>query len=272
AKRAGSDHAAQTFTATVDADGRFALPLAGLRPDTYRLRLQSMHVNGAMTQQSLELTIDRARGPDLNDLQAQWSVVRAKRAIFAGDPEARRFLVDPELASDKTGQTRRGLAVLHGVVTPPAPVELDRVTASRVYLSDAAWLEARVGWGEPTRNTFWFSDKFNRGIFLFLKDRLYDKGLYAHADSSYVFATGGNWKTLTATVGLRDGASKQGSAIFAVLGDGREVYRSALLRAGESAEVKADITGVKRLELVAKGGEGHTSNAWAVWLDPQVSR
>ena len=102
--------------------------------------------------------------------------------------------------------------------------------------------------------------------------RFYEKGLYAHSPSRYVFRLGRQWRTLTATVGLCDGAADQGSAIFSVRGDGKEIYRSALLRVGQQAEVFVDISKVDKLELVAEPGEGHNFNSWAIWASPKVRR
>ena len=102
--------------------------------------------------------------------------------------------------------------------------------------------------------------------------KVYPKGLYAHADSSYVFPLNGGWRTFTATVGLRDGAGSQGSAVFTVSGDGRELHRTPIMRPGGSKEIRLDVAGVKSLELRATGGEGHNRNAWSIWVDPKIER
>src|SRR5205807_6702679 len=115
------------------------------------------------------------------------------------------------------------------------------------------------------RNYFWFDDHIQNGVFLTLGGRFYDKGLYAHSPARFVFPVARKWKTFAATVGLRDGAHPQGSAIFTVRGDGRELYRSRLLRVGDGEDVKVDITKVKELELLTDGGEGHNHNSWAIW-------
>jgi hypothetical protein len=140
------------------------------------------------------------------------------------------------------------------------------------FLSDAAWTDAKVGWGQVARNYFWFDQGIQNGIFLTLGGRFYDKGLYAHSAARYAFALNGKWKTFTATIGLRDGAHIEGSAIFTVRGDGRELYRSRMLRVGEQAEVRVDIAQVKELELLTEGGEGHNHNSWAIWAEPKVQR
>jgi hypothetical protein len=82
----------------------------------------------------------------------------------------------------------------------------------------------------------------------------------------------GKWITFTATIGLRDGADLQGSTVFTVRGDGRQLYRSRMLRVGEQEAVKVNISHVEKLELLTEGGEGHNYNSWAIWAEPKVLR
>ncbi len=130
----------------------------------------------------------------------------------------------------------------------------------------------KVGWGKVARNFNWFDDSIHDGVFLRLGGHIYDKGLYAHASSRYVFPVAEKWQRFRATIGLRDGASAQGSAIFIVRGDGKELYYSPILRAGGTEEIDLEIAGVKELELLADGAEGHNHNCWAIWAAPRVSR
>lgn len=57
-----------------------------------------------------------------------------------------------------------------------------------------------------------------------------------------------------------------------VRGDGRELYRSRVLRVGASAAVKVSVAGMRQLELIAEGGEGHVHNSWAIWAEPELRR
>jgi hypothetical protein len=45
-----------------------------------------------------------------------------------------------------------------------------------------------------------------------------------------------------------------------------------LFRVGRSGDLRLDVTGVKRLELLADGGEGHVHNSWAIWAAPLLVR
>ena len=114
--------------------------------------------------------------------------------------------------------------------------------------------------------------QIQNGVFLMLSGLFYDKGLYAHSPARYVFTVGQKWKTFSATIGLRDGAQTQGSAIFIVRGDGRELFRSRILRVGQQARLNVEITQVNELELQTQGGEGHPHNSWAIWVEPKLQR
>jgi len=158
------------------------------------------------------------------------------------------------------------------VLFPPVPFDLATVQGDSVFLSDAAWSAANVGWGQVARNYFWFDEHIQNGVFITLGGKFYDKGLYAHSSARFIFPLAAKWKTFTAIIGLRDGANIQGSAIFTVRGDGRELYRSRMLRVGERADVRVDISQVKELELLTEGGEGHNHNSWAIWAQPKLQR
>jgi hypothetical protein len=67
------------------------------------------------------------------------------------------------------------------------------VRSEHVFLSDAVWTDARVGWRQVARNSFWFDDRFRNGVFLQLAGRFYDEGLYAHSPPRYTFRVEGKW-------------------------------------------------------------------------------
>jgi tetratricopeptide (TPR) repeat protein len=187
-------------------------------------------------------------------------------AIKARDPDRGRIAFAAlHVSQKKFDAARAELAELR-------PISLANIASDRVFLSDVEWKIAQVGWGAPARNHAWFDEKSHPGVVLIVHGRLYSKGLYAHSPSRYTFALDGKWKHFTGTLGLRDGAHEQGSAVFIVRGDGRELYRSATLRVNASARVKLDVTGINELELLTEPGEAHNHNSWAVWAEPLVQR
>jgi hypothetical protein len=259
----------------VHKDGSANLDMDGLRPeswDHWHLKLARLHVNGASFAQEFHLRYDASSAPDAAALNEQWIVDRAEMAVMRHQPEAPQFVNDESLAAAPMPEAARKLRLLRAVLNPPVPFDLASVQGDSAFLSDAAWTDAQVGWGQVARNHYWFDEHIQDGVFLMLGGRFYDKGLYAHSSARYAFPLAGKWKTFTATIGLRDGAQIQGSAVFTVRGDGRELYRSRMLRVGEQADVKVDISQVKELELLTAGGEGHNFNSWAIWVEPKVQR
>ncbi len=268
------DHGARTFPCLVK-DGRFTLDLAGLkigRERQFHLLISKLHVNGATGGEEFPLTFDSASAPDVARLNAEFLVDHAALAVANSRPEARDLVSDAAIAAAPTPEATRKLRALRAVLEPAAPFDLATVSGDSAFLSDAAWTDAKVGWGQVVRNYFSFDRNVQNLVLLTLGGQIFDKGLYAHSSARYVFPVAGKWKTLTATIGLQDGAADQGSAIFTVRGDGHELYRSKMLRVGQRAEVKVKITRVKELELLTEGGEGHNHNSWAIWAEPRVQR
>lgn len=149
----------------------------------------------------------------------------------------------------------------------PAPGALP-ATVKVAALSDLAWDSATVGYAHPLRDR---SLVEGSGDFPLLRsgERIYEKGIFAHAPSRLVFHTAGDWKRFISMIGLQRGG---GSAVFVVRGDGRELYRSSLLQNDETAMVNVDITGMKTLELVTEASPDGNGHAWSVWFDPQLRR
>lgn len=192
--------------------------------------------------------------------------------LLERQPEARDHLSDAAIAQAATPEARRQLRILRAVIEPVSPVALAQVAGDRAFLSDVIWIDAKVGWGKPARNHYWFDEQVQDAVFLKLDGKVFEKGLFAHAPSRYAFALDARWKTLSATIGLRDGALAEGSVVFIVRGDGRELYRSPIMRPGASRPVEVDISGVQELELLTEGGEGHNHHAWSIWVDLLVRR
>lgn len=266
-----SDHNARTFPVLM-RNGQFMLELGGLPPGTYHLKLASLHANGATTTLRFRFGFDGSGRPDIAALNTAWVVWRAENAVMTRQPGARGLLTDEAIAAAPTPEAERKLRLLRTVAIPPAPDDLASVRGDHAFLSDVTWTSASVGWGQVARNYFWFDERMQRGVFLTLGGQFYDKGLYAHSPSRHAFGVNRNWRTFSSLIGLRDGAQKQGSAVFIVRGDGRELYRSRILRVGDRDKVRVDIDQVKELELLTEGGEGHNHNAWAIWVEPKVER
>jgi len=97
-------------------------------------------------------------------------------------------------------------------------------------------------------------------------------GLYAHAPSRYVYDLGGKWKTLRGEAGLHAAQQPYGSVVFVIKADGKELFRSPIIRKSAKASYEVDMKGVKTLELVVEDGGNGNGNDWGLWLDPSLSR
>lgn len=137
-----------------------------------------------------------------------------------------------------------------------------------VFLSDLQWKSAEVGYNKAWRNRAMVE---GAGDFPFLRtaERIYQKGIFAHAPSRLVFDLGSKWKKFTALAALQRGGS---SVVFVVKGDGRELFRSPLIQGEDAADVKLDVSGVKTLELISEDGGDGIGSDWSLWLEPKLSR
>jgi hypothetical protein len=105
-------------------------------------------------------------------------------------------------------------------------------------------------------------------------DRKFSEGLGTHANSELVFELEEPWERFEAWVGV-DAAMRQyqeASVVFKVLGDGRELFQSGVMRAETpAARVSVPLAGVRQLKLVVTdAGDGrncdHADWAEAVLL------
>jgi hypothetical protein len=268
-----SDYDARTGVGAV-CEGRFSLRIPCARGTKQSLRLIVCHVNGAVSEvQRCPLRVG-FRGPDVDALNARAVVASCEDLYLSGRTGEAVELARHLLADDSTpGAAGPELKHLVALSDPsPEPVPPAEAPARELYLSDAAWVSARVGWGKPARNKYYHDERIRDALLLETGGTFHAKGLYAHAPSRYVFDLDGNWKTFSAAGGLQSGVPDVGSAVFVVKGDGRELYRSGLLKGETVAEIRASVKGVKRLELIVESGKGDNACCWSVWGSPELSR
>lgn len=200
------------------------------------------------------------------DLQTQIDEKRAIIQKLIDDLDTQKLLNEDERIKRKT---------LVEILRPSDPIDLAQIITNTVHLSDAIWARTTVGWGLPARNHYSLhginADRLDK-ILLQVNGGFYSKGLYAHSDSHYSFLLNKDWKRLTATIGPQEGAHKQGSAIFRILTDGHEVFRSSILKANDSQDIIIDVSGVNTIELITESGSENNYNSWAIWASPLLSR
>lgn len=265
-----ADYDAVGWTCPVDADGRFKLRVGELRDGRYELRLRVCHVNGAASRFAVRYRREAGQALDPSVFLVPFIFDEAIKSFAAGQREqaaaqaktlAQRYADRPEVVR----RTRHLLAL-----TQPRPrLDLGALPATQnsAPLCCTAWREAKVGWGSPLSDRVLAEDG---QLFLQLDGQFHEHGLFAHAPAQYAWLLGGRWARLRTGYGLQDGAS--GSVVCVIRGDGRELFRSPLVKDHQLRETTVDLRGVDRLELVVEdGGDGARSD-WGVWVDPTLTR
>ncbi|GAB2985676.1 NPCBM/NEW2 domain-containing protein [Amycolatopsis acidiphila] len=222
------------------------------------------------------------------DAPAGWQVTRLRQDVpvtVAGHPVTARFEVTaPPGASDAAfGLTAEGGGVTYRsqaqVVVPPAPPD------GNVALSGQPRLQTDNGWYLPMKVDHSFGpDDFCgdcQGGPLTLDGEQYTTGLGTYASAQVGYYLGGRCRTFETTAGIDDEVlgmtwpgpqNVKGTARFLVYGDGRLLFDSGLLRAGDHpAQARLDVRGVRELKLVNhSGGDGNFADH-ADWAGMRAS-
>lgn len=275
------DYDSTTWVGGVGQDGSFNVTVEKHLPGTHELRLAVLTSNGA---ENITVTVqyeaNRNGEPDLERLNTMHLVGFAEKFLAYGKEKraaaAAKKLLD-ELNSSGANPAEGAIAQLSHIVAladPPQPQALHEVTSETVFLSDVQWESATVGLGQPARNRFFINPKkaakSKAGALLQVGGKFHAKGLYAHANSSYVFDLDGKWTSFESIVGLQAGAL--GRVNFSVKGDGRNLYQSEELAGSEVEMVTLNVTGVKKLELIARPTTKVIGGAWTIWASPKLTR
>ena len=109
---------------------------------------------------------------------------------------------------------------------------------------------------------------------LTIVDKQYHQGLYCHASSKVIVTLPPRAKSFRAVVGVDSNSQTmpgRGSVVFAVRADGKELFRSPVLREGVAGmPLDIDITGCRHLTLeVLDGGDGISCDQ-ADWAEARV--
>lgn len=143
-------------------------------------------------------------------------------------------------------------------------LSLSAVSADTIWLDELKLSSATQGWGEPHRN------KSVEGNPLRIGGQKFDRGFGTHAESFLKINLAGGAQKFTASVGVDDevNGNAASSVEFFVIGDGKTLWSSGVMRAGEAAKAcDVDLTDVKALTL--KVGDGGNDMEWdhADWAD-----
>jgi hypothetical protein len=102
----------------------------------------------------------------------------------------------------------------------------------------------------------------------------YAWGIGVHANSSLTFDIGGTWSTFESVIGIDDQMGSGGSVVFIVSADGKELYKSPVLRGGLATPtvISVPIKGVRKLTLTADATEDLDLGDVANWAGARLVR
>lgn len=127
------------------------------------------------------------------------------------------------------------------------------VSATTVWLDELDLSKTTQDWGEPQKNQS--VDKHP----LQIGGKQFERGLGTHAFSTLYIDLKSGAKNFSASVGVDGEVTATNASIeFSVLGDGKVLWRSGVMRAGEPAKsLDVDLSGIKVLALkVGDAGDG----------------
>ncbi|MEV7625659.1 glycoside hydrolase family 97 catalytic domain-containing protein [Actinoplanes sp. NPDC089786] len=150
-------------------------------------------------------------------------------------------------------------------IPPPAPT-------GDTWVSDLAFLNESNGWGPIERDRANGESAPGDGGPISLRGTTYPKGLGTHAPAEVAVWLGGACTSFAATVGVDDEVTSPGSVSFEVLGDGRPLASTGVLRGSDPGfPVTADVTGVRQLTLRVTDGGDNKNYDHADWAAARLA-
>jgi alpha-glucosidase len=141
------------------------------------------------------------------------------------------------------GRTVHVEQAVHLFIPPPAP-------AGDAWVSDLPFVSESNGYGPVERDQSNGEQSGGDGRPITIRGTVYPKGLGTHAPAEVAVWLGQACSSFTATAGVDDEVTSPGSVTFEVLGDGRSLAGTGVLRSTDPAyPITADVTGVRLLTL-----------------------
>jgi hypothetical protein len=133
-----------------------------------------------------------------------------------------------------------------------------------IYLDTLDWKEATAGWGEVHRNASVMGTPF------LTSGAPQYRGIGTHAPSRIVYDLPEGYREFAATAAY-DREVRNGSVIFVVQLDGKEVYRSPVVRFDTPPqEIRVPLNGAKQLTLVVEDAGDSNGADHADWTDARL--
>src|SRR5665213_147456 len=136
--------------------------------------------------------------------------------------------------------------------------------AETVWLDSLNLAVATQGWGDPHKN------QSVGGHALTIGGKQFERGFGTHAESSLHVNLDGGAQKFSASVGVDDEVNKSpnSSVEFIVRGDGKVLWKSCVMKAGDAAkDCNVDLAGVKSLVLEVSDADDGLDHDHADWAD-----
>lgn len=263
------DYDARSLVAIPDREGKFTLtcPPDALVPNRKgEFRIVTCLVNGGTSTERFPYAVKSDGTLDLETARSTLDFAPFLDALEERSyPEAETFM---QRWPEDSRPRRIAAAILSGRRGDPRPPMSSAglpAAERKLPLSQLSPAEVSVGWAQPA-----YDHVPRRDALLISGGRLFETGIYAHAEARHRYdLAGGNWKRLTGHGGLASGG---GSVVFVILADGNEVFRSPLVKTGQLIPFEVDLEGVAQLELRTEDGGDGKNGDWALWLEPELMR
>jgi alpha-galactosidase len=140
------------------------------------------------------------------------------------------------------------------------------IPAKKIYLSEMDLTNMETGWGKVRANLSCDSNKLS------VAGQVYEQGVGTHAISKMMIDLHGSGVIFSAASGVDDESGDQASVEFFVLGDGRILWQSGLMKKGDPARpVNVNLDGIKKLALYISDYGDYNYYDHADWLDAYIS-
>lgn len=139
--------------------------------------------------------------------------------------------------------------------------------AAELKLDSLSLRTLSSGWGKPQ------SGRSISGGTLKIGGTPYEHGIGTHSPSTWLLALDGKASRFKSKVGVDDyAAANRASVEFKIIGDGRELWTSGLIKGGKPAiPCDVDLAGIRSLQLVVADGGNGTDSDHADWIEPAIS-
>jgi hypothetical protein len=257
------DYDARAITTTPDQHGLFTFACDDLvvgKPAS--LRVVACHANGSTTNIQFPYAVGDNGTVDIRTMRCLFALREFSNVLAEKGVEAARLAIPHDEEA-----SRYANAVLGGREKRREMVKADRVPASvdSLLLSRVEPTRAVVGWGGPTYDNLPRKDPFLESA-----GKLFESGIYAHAPSEHQYSLNGAWRQLSGECGLPSQAG--GTVVFVIYADGKEIFRSPVVRPGKTESYAVNLTGVKELVLATEEAGDGKANDWGLWLTPVLTR